>query len=213
MAGGGIKSNAWLNMWTKPKETIREIVAFNPDHRFLFLCGIYGFPLLLNMAQSISLGEVWSFPLILVSALVLAIFGGWVGISLVSFFLFWPGKWLGGKASFKQVRAAVAWSNLPSFVNGLTWIALMAVFQKGLFFSSFFETPFQGGLLALVMVAYLIQFVMGIWSFFLQLFSLSEVQGFSSWKAFFNILIPFVIVTLVLWLFDKAMMGMQAVNG
>ena len=109
--------NLWFRMWTKPKETIRAIVAIDPRYRFLSLSIIYGIPLMFQMAQNMSLGFSVSLVGILLGCLVLSLFAGMIGSTIVSGLLYITGKWLNGAATFLQLRCAVSWSNVTNIVS------------------------------------------------------------------------------------------------
>lgn len=197
--GEKLSVNPWLSMWTNPRDTIRAIVKFNPKYLFVLLSGIYGFPLLLQFAQNLSLGERTSSLAIFIGSLVLSVFIGMLGITVISGLLYWTGQWIGGKASFQNVRAAVAWANVPNTANIVIWLVMIGVFGARLFTRGFAETTFVGSELAIVFFAFLLQVVISVWGFVIGLKALGEVQGFSAWKALLNVLIPFFMVGIAFW--------------
>src|SRR5579885_399667 len=129
--------NPWLSIWTRPRRTLAEIVNTNPSFRFFFFCFIYGFVALLQGAQQSSLGLQYSAGLILLIAAIVGFFIGYISLSVSSLLLLWTGKWIKGKGNYKQVRAAVAWSNAPVAVELVIWLALTAVFGSLLFTEDF----------------------------------------------------------------------------
>lgn len=192
--------NPWLKMWVEPRKTIRAIVSYDPKYRFPVLSGIYGFPMMLHIAQNLNLGTYYTPVAVLIVALLLSVFAGMLGIIITSALLVWTGRWIGGKASFLNVRAAVGWSNIPNIVNIVMWLVMIGYFGGLAFNRNFPQLPYAGGELTVVFIVFLVQFIMSVWSFFMLLFSLSEVQGFSAWKALLNVIIPSVMVVIVVWL-------------
>lgn len=197
--GEKLSVNPWWEIWTRPRETIRAIVKFNPKYLFFLLSGIYGFPLMLQFAQNLSLGEQVSALTVFVIALVLSVFIGMLGITIISGLLYWTGQWIGGNAPYSNVRAAVTWSNVPNVVNVVIWLLMMGVFGSRLFTRGFAEATFVGHELTIVFFAFLIQVVIAVWGFIIALKALGEVQGFSAWKALLNVLIPFFMVAIGFW--------------
>ncbi len=191
--------NPWFRIWINPRRTIRRIVDIAPGKGFLWLSLIYGFPVLMQIAQSLSLALYFSWPVILITALIFAVFIGMLGITITAGLLTWVGKWIGGVGSFTQVRAVVAWSNLPVIVTALTWIAWIFIFKGTLFYDGFLSTGFAGMAKTLIMSFAILQFAASLWSFVLLLITLSEVQGFSVWKALLNIILPFVLIVIAMW--------------
>jgi hypothetical protein len=203
-------TSPWLEMWVRPRSTIRSIVQFNPMHQFYLLAGVYGFPMLLQFAQSLSLGQQFGTLGIIIVALVLAIIAGTIGIYISSALIYWTGKWIGGKGSFPEVRASVAWSNVTNVVNVILWLILAGYFGTALFTNTFTQTPFVGTELMIVSAIFIIQTVLAVWSFIILLLALAEVQRYSVWRAFLNLVIPFLIVTAAVWLL---LMGMRWMGG
>ena len=208
-----LKVNPWLTMWVRPRDTIRKIVDFNPKYRFAVLSGIYGFPLLLQIAQNMSLGERLPAYAIVLIALVLCVFAGMIGISIQSALLYWTGKWIGGQGSYLNIRAANAWSNVPNIVTVATWLIFVAMFGNLAFFYEFPEGAFTGAVYTVLFLLSLIQLVISIWSLVIFLHALGEVQGFSAWKALLNVIIPFVIVVAGIWIVGSLVMwGVQSLQ-
>lgn len=191
--------NPWLNIWIRPRNTIKEIVKFNPKYRFVILSAIYGFPMLLHMAQNLSLGEKFTTTEIILGALLLATFVGMLGISIASILIFWTGKWIGGESGYFPVRAAVSWSNVPSIANIVIWIILIANFGNEIFKDEFGMQSFTGGSQILVFGAFFLELALSVWSFVILVKGLGEIQGFSAWKGLLNVLIPFFLVATIIW--------------
>ncbi len=190
----------WLRMWTAPRQTIRSIVQKNPKQGFIWLSVVYGFPALLHLAQSRSLGDVISLAAIFIGALLFSPLIGMLGITVSSALFYWTGKWLGGKAPFLHVRAAVSWSNIPNVATSAIWLLLMALFGRGLFVNAFIMAPMPGFLGFVACALCLLQLGLWIWSFVLFLKAFGEVQGFSAWKALVNVIMLIVLVLIVSWL-------------
>ncbi len=181
-------------MWTRPRDTIREIVSFNPGYMFFLLCFIYGFPLILQLAQNFSLGDRFPLTGIIIGALIGAVFLGMLFINIAAGLIFWTGKWIGGIGPFQNIRAAVAWSNVPNLVNCIIWLINISVFKDRIFSATFTETPFVGNELVVMFFTSIVQVVIAVWAFIIALKAIGEVQGFSVWKALLNVLIPFFII-------------------
>jgi hypothetical protein len=189
----------WLRMWVDPRDTIKEIVAKDPKYCFKTLSGFYGFPVLLHFAQTLSLGATHSLGAILIIALVLSPFVGMLGISITSALIFWTGKWIGGKGIFPHIRAAVTWSNVTSVVTSLFWLILVGTFGVNVFYREFPNMPFTGSDAVLVSFIFLLQFIISVWSLVLLCKGLGQVQKFSAWKGLLNVIIPFVLFVIFVW--------------
>lgn len=193
--------NPWLAIWVRPRRTIREIVDTNPRFGLLFLYFLYGLPTLLGVSQSFMLAQYFSLTQILVASVFLALPVGYLGMSIFSFFLKWTGTWIGGTARYQEVRAAVAWANLPSVLYVVTILIQLVMFKEKLFSPGFASNPqaFTTPQLAMLFYIFVVQTVISIWAFVLLIKTVAEVQGFSAWKGLFNIVIPIVLLALVVW--------------
>lgn len=196
---GKLGTNPWLKMWVKPRETIREIIKFDPKYRLYLLSGIYGFATILHFAQNFSLGATLPWGTILLGALVFSVFVGLLGFLIAGKLIQWTGRWLGGTGSFNQIRAALAWSNVSNIVNILMWFLLIWGFRGQVFLESFAQANFVGAALAVAGTAFLVQTIAAIWGFVMMVKAIGEVQGFSAWKALLNVVIVFVLVAIVIW--------------
>lgn len=194
-----VRGGPWLRMWVKPRETIRGIVDKDPDFRLYWLAAIYGFPMLLQFSQSLSLATNYSFWTIFIASLILSIAAGMIGFTISSALVRWIGKWLGGVGSFKEIRAAIAWSNVPNVAVIILWVALMGLFGVNLFFKEFPDMPLTGWLYGVTTLIFVLMTVLSVWSFVLLVTAVSEVQKFSVWRGIVNIILPFVIVSIALW--------------
>ncbi len=203
--GEKLSVNPWTGMWVRPRETIRAIIQTNPGYMYPLLCFIYGFPMALQMAQNLSLGNRYPMAAIVAVAAIIAIILGAIMINIATALFTWTGKWIGGVGTYQQIRAAVAWSNMPSVVNIGIWAINIATFGVRIFRSDFVESTFVGNELSIIFLTAVVQLVVAIWAFIITLKALGEVQGFSAWKALLNIFIPifviFIGVSLLAWLF------------
>jgi hypothetical protein len=192
--------NPWSAIWLKPRETIQKIVNFNPKYCFVFLAAVYGFNMLMQLMQSLSLGKEFSLTGIFVVAVILAPFLGMLSLCVSAFLLQWTGKWIGGKGNYLSIRASLAWANVPNIINIVLWFILVGYFKKAVFMETFGQTPFPGNEIYLVTSIFILQTVLSVWSFIILIKGLGQVQGFSAWKGLFNVLIPFFMLGIAVWL-------------
>jgi len=132
-------------------------------------------------------------------ALILSPFAGMLGFTIIAGLLFWVGRWIGGTGNFISIRAAVSWANAPNIVTGLSWLVLIALFQDRIFYDGFMQRSFVGREQGVLSFVAALQFVIAVWSFVLLLKTLAEVQRFSVWKALLNVILPFALFVIALW--------------
>lgn len=189
-----LEINPWLNICMRPRDTIRTILKFNPRFRFIILSFLYGLTYLLNAASTHYVGIQFSTARIIVVAVLGATFVGMLGITIVSALLLWTGKWFGGKGKFLPIRAAVSWSNVPSFLAIPFWGVMIYFFQDYVF-SPTGKSLFEDPLTINIVTSYLI-IALSIWRIVILVNCLKEVQGFSVWKGILTVVISFLIYGL-----------------
>lgn len=197
MESNAVALNPWMSIWTRPRATIQYIVNTDPRRGVLLLTATYGFFLLIDRADLSNLGDRLAWPFI---ALIAAIIGPFAGIAILYIggaLLRWTGNWMGGRASTQNVRAAMAWSNVPIIWSLALWIPALALFGQELFTT---RTPLTDAApwLTLAMTGFgVIQIAAGIWSIVVFLKCLGQVQGFSAWKALGNAILTVLVLVLI----------------
>jgi hypothetical protein len=195
MAPKSSLGNPWLTIWTQPRSTVAAIVRKNPRYRLWVLSWLHGMPVILHFWQNMTIGtKADLFGTVLIGVL-LSFVVGILGITIGSALIFWTGKLIGGQAPFTNVRAAVAWSNVPNIVTVATWILLFAVFKR----EAFNLTPLMAGTpptgqYMLVLSVQLVQLIASIWSIVILVKGVAQVQGFSGWKGLLNVFLPILLL-------------------
>jgi len=185
--------NPWLSVWVRPRETIRSIVAQNPNRSLWILAFIYGFTSLLNCFQSYPIASHFGMLPVMLISIILAPFWGYAFFSLWSWVVVWVGKLLKGQAHFTNARAAYAWSSVPLLGNVPLWLLLVLFYSRFLFFGMHDQVmpPNVAAALFIILIAKL---VFAIWAIVIYLQMLAEVQQFSILRAIANV----VLASLVL---------------
>lgn len=189
--------NPWINIWTKPRQTMAHIIAENPNRSLWTLAAIYGFHSLLGIFQSMMLGAAMSPLGILILAALLSPLWGYVNFSVWSWAVAFTGRWFKGAGSFVEVRSAYAWSSVPILGTIPFWLLLTALFGQQLFLNfseTHLLTSVQMGSLFAMLIA---KIIFSVWSIVIYLTAISEVQKFSLLKALLNVLVAaFVLIAL-----------------
>jgi Yip1 domain len=180
----------WVTIWTSPRATIRRIVDSDPRRQVLFVMWLAGVLSALNSTLfAYSGGLPAGFPEYSpVLSAVLVILGGFVSILLLYVFgsLFrWSGGMLGGTAETVEVRAALAWSEIPAIYLATPGIALTLL--------GYDIEPGMGHWLS---PYHLLAVAVAIWASVIWLKCLGKVHHFSAWRALGAVLLG-TIVALV----------------
>jgi len=183
--------NPWVTIWTQPCKTIRAIVENNPKYGFFSLATILGIS---SAFLSLYIYKVSkeNFISSLILNLIIAPFLGVVSLYFNSWVLQITGKLFKGNAPFIHIRAALSWSKVAYILPVCMWLILL-VMSPGIIFSK--NEPTTTLFVSLILI------ISTVWSFIILLRSLQEVQKFSIWFSFFNIIIAFIISSLIMYLF------------
>ncbi len=195
--------NPWLFMWTKPRTTIQQIIDSNPEHLVGVLAILAGFSRALDRASNRNLGDSMELPFIIMLALFTGMIVGTLTLAIGSILIRWTGKWLGGQASSKDIRAAMAWSYVPIIWALIFWGLEIIIFGKELFTSEAPLLESSPSMLYLYTSLASIETIISIWAFAIFILCLGQVQKFSTWKALVNavlaglvFIVPLVLIPL-----------------
>lgn len=191
-------ANPWLSIWTQPRDTVRYLVATDPDRHVLQLAMAGGVAQSLAQAMESGVGDKVDLAVILLMSLVIGSVFGLLMLYLGSALLHWTGRWIGGRATREQLRTAVGWSNVPVVVLLFAAGPLLGIAGRVPFMSE--QTLVAGGVglpaAAATGVFGIAMVVLTVWAFVILLKGVGEVQGFSAWKAWGNVLFAGAAVLL-----------------
>ena len=192
------EESPFVTIWTRPRQTIRAIVETDPTRHVVTLAVLQGVVLAALRASTRKLGDWCSFPMVLTLVIVLGSSVALAGLYLVGWLLALVGRWLGSRARPIQIRAAIAWSEVPTIAGLPIGILLLAVLGRELFTT---RTPTIDAHPALGLLLQTWQVVTALlrgWSLMLLVKCLGEVQRVSAWRGFGSLLLAgLVLVVLV----------------
>ena len=186
------------SIWTRPRQTISLIVNEDPEYGVLAITVFSGISLtFMDMflgAKDREIVLVVVLPLIMIAGPVRGLLSLYVG----GWLLLLVGRRLGGSASPGELRAAIAWSNVPVAASCLGWFLLLAIFRDELFRSRLEQGGTLGYLSGGVVTA---EAVLILWGYLILAVCLSTVQRFSLWKSIINLGVTALILWLPFWCF------------
>ena len=195
MANGADGSiTPFFTIWTEPRATIRRIVDADPTRNVIALAAVGPAiqALVGQWAKALSnnanLSVLWPLWVAVSVAFQAAI--GVVFLFIFAAIFRWSGGLLGGVASRVEVRAAMAWSQVPAITAEI--VLLLAVLT-----GVPVPIPTTSGTFPHVDPAFykvmVVEGVLAIWGFIVSLKCIGEVHRFSAWRALAAVLIPPII--------------------
>ncbi len=172
------------SIWTRPRETIDQILAKNPSLYVIPLACLAGIAVNIGYTAGSGVSET----LLVVAAFVTACFLGpivgllviWIGSALVEL----TGKLLEGTARGKEIRLAIAWSTIPLILASPFWVARLFLSVA----RSFVSVDLESILSSVAKVLGLVEWILVIWTCVLACKMVAEVQGYqSAWRGFGNL--------------------------
>ncbi|HET6629706.1 MAG TPA: Yip1 family protein [Woeseiaceae bacterium] len=201
---GDLSPNPWFSIWLQPRATIQHIVDTDPRRLVLVLAASGGIVEALNRASSKSLGDSLGLPAIFSIGIVVGAISGILSLFVFGALIRWTGRWLGGTASYEQIRAAIAWSLVPYLWTSLTWIPELLLFGEEMFTTEMPRLEANPTLAFVFLGLIIVELIGGVWALVVYLKCLGQVQGFSAWKALGNVflatlvfVVPIVLVVAV----------------
>jgi Yip1-like protein len=191
----------FLNIWTQPRATIRKIVDSDPTRHVLALVvtnAVLGALLIqwqLALRNPAGLSTFWPITVVIITVLY-AVFGV-IGLYVGGAIWRWSGSLIGGTATSREVRAAIAWSQVPMITISMVILAALLIFgaEAPTILS---PTVSPHHLVPRFTGLSLLPVVLGIWGLIVELKCLGEVHRFSAWRALGATLIPGAIAIVAM---------------
>tara|TARA_R100000935_G_scaffold19535_1_gene37532 strand:+ start:975 stop:1631 length:657 start_codon:yes stop_codon:yes gene_type:complete len=191
--------NLLLNILLKPKATFAYIFRNDPSRyvTVLFVLGgiTNGVDRLIERESTSTVPNIAQLGISMLIGAAL----GWISYYIIAQFINIAGDYLRGKASVKQIRVVVAWALIPSIFSLFFLIPQYFIYGPNSDSFSFAWPPdiiMEDALLIFFKTQSL---VLNIWSFVILIKGVAFIQNFSTGKAFWNVLLPFVIFAAIIF--------------
>ena len=188
-------------IWTQPRTTIHRVVD-RPVLQVLLLAIVGGVYMGLSRAAGRGMGDLHPADPFL-AVLLVVVFSALLSIPLLYLLarvLRWTGGLLHGQADDNEIRAAIAWSNVP-LLAGLALLALqLPIFGEDLFLSSKPRIEADRALQIALLGFGVLRLVLQVWGVVIFVMALAEVQRFAVWQAIVNMVLTAVALFVPLLL-------------
>ena len=190
------EKSPFLTIWTQPRQTIRAIVETDPTWLVAPLVMLAGVAQALLRASTQRIGDRLSLRATLTLVVVTGPLAGFVGLQVAGWLLALTGRWLGGRARPEQVRAAIAWSSVPTLASLPIGILLLAVLGREMFTTKTPTIDAYPALGLLLLTGQVVAALLRGWSVLLLLKCVGEVQGFSAWRTSWSLVLTGLVVVV-----------------
>lgn len=195
------EDNVLKKIWTRPRDTFRFLFANSPSKYVVPLMIIGGMVSALENWSEKNGFQTQNSWLYMVGVIIGGAIAGWIIYWIYAWGISATGKWLGGNASVEKCATVVAWAVIPGILGILLIIPEQMLMQQPL--SAPIHSPsnlypgfsnYQLGIFGLS----IIRIIIGIWSIYIAIEGIALIQGFNRWKAFFNYILPILVIMVPL---------------
>ena len=188
-----VPENLWISMAFEPRKAIHSIAQEHPLFGFWLLSTVYGIASSFHTANFYSWGLSFSFLSIVLPLLLFAPLLGAANICLDAGVLRLTASWFGpSRVSFSQLKTAVAWSKVPSFLGLMMWVLLSVTDAE----TVFIHYASSGSAVMIIFIT----LILSSWSFVLLAQTIRELQSSTLLQAFGHVLLTYLI-SFILYLF------------
>ena len=198
----------FITIWTSPRETVRRIIAENPELHVTLLACLVGVGDTLDRASARNAGDKLPIGVIVGVAGVLGPLGGLLSLWISSHLLRWTGRWIGGTGDRQHLKTAIAWAAVPMVFSLPLWIPQFVLFGSDMFTEETPRLDARPRLWVLFIGIAVTEVIMAFWSLVLLCHTVAEVQGFrSAWRGFGNLFLAGAVIVVPLILLVAALIA------
>lgn len=194
--------NPFLSIWTKPRQTVRQIIEEQRSGLIFLLLVLSGYVSILTGALDTETNESFGIGVLLIGGLIISPVAAVIGNAVASVIYLLVGKMFKGTATYAEMFRAQLAGQIPQM-----WLIPLLLIWIFLSPTSYFTSPFEdysGGDLVLNIILSVILFIVSICTLFVQSKAIGEAHGLSAWKGLAIIAIPILIIFIVALLFILA---------
>lgn len=184
---------AMATVWVRPRETMRGLMAIEPGWVPKGIVVVYGSLRALDRGAGRNVGDLLSPTMIA----VIVVFAGLVSIPLwylYAFIVRHTARLLRGNGESGSIRLALAYGPMPAVAGGFLTLVPVAIWGAE-YFKKDGDLPVWS--LWVVVPLFAVQMGLAMWAMITMSKCVGEACGFSAWRGWFSMVIPFVAFLLV----------------
>lgn len=192
------KLNPFLSVWLNTRNTVRYVI----EEKSM----VYVFLLILLAGVTSTFVSMYQgaddimipFGILIVGSSIISPIAVAIGIAIMSGLYLLVGKLFKGTGTYIELFKAVATSMIPQ-IWLLPLFIILTIVSPDSFFGS--TEPASNGALFFMAFSAIILAIVTVWGIVIQSKAIGEAHRMSSWKGFFTLLIPSVIIGFVVFVF------------
>ncbi|MBC8160403.1 MAG: YIP1 family protein [Roseiflexaceae bacterium] len=187
-----------FSIFYSPRRTMRRVLDNDPTYLVLPLIALNGIAKSLDNAVSRDLGTRYPLVVILLGCLLGGLIGGFIASYILGFLLTKIGQALGGTGTQGELRAAFAWSAVPTIAGLLVWPILLATLGGNTFAPIDNDLAYNPVAAFVTLGVAAVTLALGLWSIVLNVACVAEAHQFSALRSVGTWLMTIVVFTVPL---------------
>ena len=183
----------WFSIWLKPRQTMRQISDTDPSQNIVILSILIGAAHALRHAADNNAADFVPLTVVALAVLATSVVIGPLSLYVGAAILHWVSTRFEGQASVVELRAAIVWSAVPLIVGLVLWPPLIALVGPELFSATKSSVEASPSLSSAVALFAIVQTILLVWSFVLQVLCLSQVTQLSTLYGIILSIVPVFI--------------------
>lgn len=192
------KVNPFTAIWLQTRNTVRYVIeekSMGYVYMLILLAGVASAFISMYQGQD---GLGLPIAVMVLGAVIVSPIAVLIGIAIMSGVYLLVGKMFKGTAAYQEMFKAVATSMIPQ-IWLLPVLIIWMIFSPDSFFSDLNSEPMGGGAVFFTILFAIIMVVITVWGIVIQSKAIGEAHHFSSWKGFFTLLIPSIIIGILVF--------------
>lgn len=179
---------------SSPRESFNFINQYKYDKHVILLLILSGITKAFDKAIQKDMGDKLPLWGVISFSVIIGILFGWLVNYIYAATISWTGKWFKGNANTQSILRVIAYGSLPSILS-LFLLFLQIIIYGNSIFQADGYLFIPGSIDNILYYIFLsVETALVIWSFFLLILGISIAQNFSMLKAFFNLLLPAILM-------------------
>ncbi len=191
--------NPFFSIWLSTRETVRYVLDHKELKYSLVIAAIAGIPSAISGAGELRKSFDIPLLLVLIGIILLGPLLNLVWVYIGAAVYTWVGKWFGGKGKYKEMLQAIGVVMVTQFWMAPIWI-LSTIFIYNGFLVFDVVSGINPGAIIWFLVLNLITLTFSIWVIIIQSKAIGEVHQFSSWKGFWTLIIPSIVIGIIVFI-------------
>lgn len=186
----------FTKIWIQPRLVFRYINYHSYDKFVPYLVILAGIYRAFDNAMEKHSGENFSLFSVLFLAIIFGGLLGWISYYIYAALISFTGKWIGGIVNTRAIFNMMAHGMTPSII-ALFLFSIQIIIHGNNVFMIGYDTileDFEENSISVILI--ILQLIFTIYTVFLCVIGLSEIQNFSIWKSILNFLLPILMIVV-----------------